>query len=58
MSERGVHYVAQDLEATWLRDWAGVGIVELELYLEKQAAFQAFLAARDVELPPLAHVDA
>jgi hypothetical protein len=45
MSERGIHYVAADLETSWTCDWVGVGIVEIEAYLEKQAAFSAFLAA-------------
>jgi hypothetical protein len=47
MSERGTHYVEADLEASWLVDWTGVGIAELEAYLRKVAAFEAFLAARD-----------
>ena len=47
MSERGLHYVEDDLEESWLRDWAGVGIYELEAYLAKHAAFELYLAARD-----------
>ena len=46
MSERGIHYIESDLEETWLCDWIGVGLVELELYLDKQAAFGEYLRAR------------
>ena len=46
MSERGLHYVDADLDESWLRDWIGVGLVELEAYLERQAAFAEFLRAR------------
>jgi hypothetical protein len=49
MSERGIHYIEPDLEETWLRDWIGVGLVELELYLDKQAAFGEYLRSRRVE---------
>jgi hypothetical protein len=47
MSERGIHYVEPDLEETWLRDWIAVGLVELEAYLERHAAFVEFLRARE-----------
>jgi hypothetical protein len=43
MSDRGFHQIEADLEDSWLEDWAGVGIAELEAYLEKHAAFIAFL---------------
>jgi hypothetical protein len=45
MSDRGFHQIEADLEETWLEDWAGVGIAELESYLAKHAAFTAFLEA-------------
>jgi hypothetical protein len=51
MSERGFHYLAADLEATWLADWTGVGLTELEAYLGKVAAFEAFLEARRAQSP-------
>jgi hypothetical protein len=47
MSERAPHYVAADLVESWLRDWIGAGLEELERYLVKQAAFVAYLAQRD-----------
>jgi hypothetical protein len=43
MSDRGFHRIEADLEESWLEDWAGVGIAELESYLAKHAAFADFL---------------
>ena len=43
MSERGLHAIADDLSETWLEDWAGAGVLEIEAYLAKHAAFLAFL---------------
>ncbi len=43
MSDRGFHRIEADLEESWLEDWVGVGIAELESYLAKHAAFVAFL---------------
>jgi hypothetical protein len=48
MSERGLHRIQDDLSDTWLADWAGAGIAEIEAYLAKHAAFLAFLDERDV----------
>jgi hypothetical protein len=53
MSERGVHTIAADLAGGWLEDWMGVGLVELELYLSKVAAFERFLLARERARTPL-----
>jgi hypothetical protein len=47
MSERGFHTIADDLSDTWLEDWTGAGIAEIEAYLAKHAAFLAFLESRD-----------
>jgi hypothetical protein len=49
MSERGLHTIRADLSATWLTDWIGVGIAEVENYLAKVAAFQVFLQARETQ---------
>jgi len=38
MTERGLHYIEDDLTETWVEDWAGAGIEELEDYLAKRAA--------------------
>jgi hypothetical protein len=43
MSDRGFHRIEADLEESWLEDWAGVGIAELEAYLAKHAAFLTYL---------------
>ena len=43
VSERGLHYIEDDLNETWLEDWAGVGVAEFEQYLAKHAAFLNFL---------------
>jgi hypothetical protein len=47
MSERGLHSIVDDLSDTWLEDWAGAGVAEIEAYLAKHAAFLAFLEANE-----------
>ncbi len=47
MSDRGLHHIEDDLSDTWLDDWAGAGIAELEAYLAKHAAFLAFLETQE-----------
>lgn len=47
MSERGLHAIADDLSDTWLEDWVGAGVSEIEEYLAKHAAFLAFLDSND-----------
>ena len=47
MSERGLHRIEDDLAETWLEDWAGAGVAEIEAYLAKHAAFLAFLDSND-----------
>ncbi len=51
MSERGFHRIEDDISETWLEDWAGAGLGELESYLAKHADFLRFLAAREAPLP-------
>jgi len=46
MSERGLHQIEDDLSETWLEDWAGAGVAEIEVLLAKHAAFLSFLEAR------------
>jgi len=43
MSERGFHRIADDISDSWLEDWAGAGIAEIEDYLAKHTAFLSFL---------------
>ncbi len=47
MSERGFHSIADDLSETWIEDWSGAGIAEIEVYLAKHAAFLSFLETQD-----------
>jgi hypothetical protein len=48
MSERGLHYIADDLSETWVEDWAGAGVSEIEHYLAKHAAFVEFLESHEL----------
>jgi len=43
MSERGLHRIEDDLAETWVEDWAGAGVAEIEDFLSKHAAFMSFL---------------
>jgi hypothetical protein len=47
MSERGLHRIEDDLAETWLEDWVGAGVAEIEDYLTKHAAFLGFLEAQE-----------
>jgi hypothetical protein len=47
VSDRGYHSIEDDLSETWLEDWAGAGVAELEDYLAKHAAFTDFLQTHD-----------
>ena len=38
--------IKDDLSETWLDDWAGAGVAEMEALLAKHAAFLSFLKAR------------
>jgi hypothetical protein len=42
-NERPYHRIADELEPGWLESWASDGIVQIEAYLAKHAAFIAFL---------------
>ena len=43
MNHRGLHYIEDDLSESWVEDWAGAGVAEIEVYLAKHAAFLSFL---------------
>ena len=47
MSDFGLHSIEDDLSETWLEDWIGAGVAELEAYLAKHAAFLSFLDHQD-----------
>ncbi len=49
MQDRGIHFVEDDLAESWVEDWAGVGVRELEALLAKHAAFLGFLEATETE---------
>ncbi len=51
MSERGLHRIEDDIAETWIEDWAGAGLGELEEYLAKHADFLRFLASREAAQP-------
>ena len=47
MNERGLHYIEDDLSETWVEDWAGAGVAQIEDLLGKHAAFLSFLETTD-----------
>jgi hypothetical protein len=47
VSERGFHRIEDDIAETWLEDWAGAGLGELEAYLAKHADFLRFVEDHD-----------
>ena len=47
MSDRGLHQIEDDLSETWLEDWAGAGVAEIEALLAKHAAFLSFLDSQE-----------
>jgi hypothetical protein len=47
MSERGLHRIEDDLSETWVEDWAGAGVLEIEALLAKHAAFLTFLDSQE-----------
>ena len=49
MSERGLHCIEDDLAETWLEDWVGAGVAEIEDFLAMHAAFTSFLTLLDSE---------
>jgi hypothetical protein len=47
MDDRNIYEIQDDLTDTWLEDWAGVGVAEVEAYLAKHAAFLSYLETRE-----------
>ena len=47
MSERGLHRIEDDLSESWIEDWAGAGVAEIEVLLAKHAAFLTFLESQE-----------
>ncbi len=46
MSEH-LHTIDEYLSETWIDGWAADGVAEVEAYLGKHAAFEAYLESRD-----------
>ena len=51
MSELGFHRIEDDIADTWLEDWAGAGLSEIEAFLARHADFLQYLAAREATQP-------
>ena len=49
MNDRGFHFIEDDLADSWVEDWAGVGVRELEALLAKHAAFLGFLETSEAD---------
>jgi hypothetical protein len=49
MNDRGFHYIEDDLAESWVEDWAGVGVRELEALLAKHAAFLGYLESTEAD---------
>ena len=47
MDERNIYEIQDDLTDTWLEEWAGNGVAEVEAYLAKHAAFLSYLETRE-----------
>ena len=43
MSEPGLHLIDDELREDWIEGWVDEGISAVEAYLQKYAAFDAFL---------------
>jgi hypothetical protein len=47
MSDRGLHAIEDDLAESWIEDWVGAGLAELEDYLTKHARFTDYLETQE-----------
>jgi hypothetical protein len=47
MSDDRLHLIADYLSEGWIGSWAGEGVRQVEDYLAKHAAFEAFLGDGD-----------
>lgn len=47
MAERGLHRIQDDLADSWLEEWAGAGVADIEEYLAKHAAFLSYLETQE-----------
>ena len=51
MSEFGFHRIEEDIADSWLEDWTGAGVAEIEAFLAKHADFDRYLATREATQP-------
>jgi hypothetical protein len=51
MDELGLRRIEDDIAGSWLEDWAGAGLAEIEEFLAKHADFLEYLAAREAAQP-------
>src|SRR5207245_1815853 len=51
MSELGFHRIEDDIADSWLDDWVGAGVAEIEAFLGKHADFLRYLAMREAAQP-------
>ena len=47
MNDHDTHLASLDVDEAWIVDWATDGMLAIERYLAKHAAFADFLRARD-----------
>jgi hypothetical protein len=47
VSEHGLHRIDDELREDWIDSWFTQGLAEVETYLGKHAAFDAFLEDRE-----------
>jgi hypothetical protein len=47
VSDDGLHLIDECLSEAWIEGWAGDVVQEIEVYLGKHAAFEAFLGEDD-----------
>ena len=47
MNDHDTHLASLDVDEAWIVDWATDGILAIERYLAKHAAFADFLRARN-----------
>jgi hypothetical protein len=47
MSDTGLHYITDELKDSWVEDWVGVGIAQMEALLSKHAAFLNYLETQE-----------
>jgi hypothetical protein len=47
MSDCGIHFIEEDLSESWVEEWAGDGVAQIEALLSKHAAFLVYLETNE-----------